>query len=302
MKHTLRFLLASIACVAGLSGAGAAQAAGTFDKVRESGRLVIGYDDDARPVSHNDASGKPAGYAIDVCRRVGEAVRADLKLATLDVAFVALPRGEAVQALEQGRVDLLCGVVPTLERRTRVDFSVPILLSGTSVVVSGNAPVRLVNALADKTVDGPRWRGSLDQAPQQVSLGVVGSTTLEKALHDALRARRIVANVVTVRDAAEGVQKLADGQVQAYFDDRSLLTNAVARRDRPSDFVVLDRLFRRDLVSLGVRRQDDDFRLSVDRALSRLYRAKDFPALYRTHLGTPTAATLDFFQLVALPD
>ncbi|ARN20251.1 amino acid ABC transporter substrate-binding protein [Piscinibacter gummiphilus] len=303
MEHALLLPKAVFAAIFGvLVMAGPAAAAGTLDKVREAGRLTIGYDDDARPVSYNEAPGKPAGYAIAVCNRVAEAVRTELKVPGLTVQFVALPRGEAFAALEQGRVDLLCGAVPTLERRAKVDFSVPILLSGTSVAVSSNAPVRLVQALNNRVVNEPNWRGSLNQAPQRVNLGVAGSTTLEKALRDGLQERRIVANVVTVKDAAEGVQKLADGQLHAYFDDRSLLTNAVGRRDRPGDFAVLDRLFRRDLVALGVRRQDDDFRLLVDRTLSRLYRSKEFPALYARDMGTPPAGALDFFQLVALPE
>ena len=57
---------------------GPAAAAGTLDKVREAGRLTIGYDDDARPLSYNEAPGKPAGYAIAVCNRVAEAVRTEL--------------------------------------------------------------------------------------------------------------------------------------------------------------------------------------------------------------------------------
>jgi len=303
MKHALLLPKAVLAAIFGaLVVTGPASAAGTLDKVREAGRLTIGYDNDARPVSYDESPGKPAGYAVAVCGRIADAVRDALKVPGLTVQFVALPRGDGFAALEQGRVDLLCGAVPTLERRAKVDFSVPILLSGTSVAVSSNAPVRLVQVLRDRAVDGPNWRGSLNQAPQRVNLGVAGSTTLEKALRDALQERRIVANVVTVKDSAEGLQKLADGQLHAYFDDRSLLTNAVGRRDKASDVVVLDRLFRRDLVALGVRRQDDDFRLLVDRTLSRLYRSKDFPALYAKDLGAPAAGALDFFQLVALPD
>jgi ABC-type amino acid transport substrate-binding protein len=61
-------------------------------------------------------------------------------------------------------------------------------------------------------------------------------------------------------------------------------------------------LFRRELVSLSVRRGDDDFRLLVDRTLSQLYRSKEFLSIYSRHFGAPDAGTLDFFQLVALPD
>jgi len=66
--------------------------------------------------------------------------------------------------------------------------------------------------------------------------------------------------------------------------------------------VVVDRLLRRDPIALAVRRNDDDFRLMVDRALSKLYRSQDLVSIYSKHYGAPTRGALDFYQAVALPD
>jgi polar amino acid transport system substrate-binding protein len=94
---------------------------------------------------------------------------------------------------------------------------------------------------------------------------------------------------------------LASRGADAFITDRALLLDAVASAGT-SDIVVLDLLFRRDIVALATRRNDDDFRLAVDRALSRLYRTPDMARIYTKHFGVPGAETADFFQLVALPD
>ena len=87
-----------------------------------------------------------------------------------------------------------------------------------------------------------------------------------------------------------------------FFSDRLLLLDAAARSKVSGDVVVLDRLFRRELVALAMRRDDDDFRLLVDRTLSQMYRTQDMVALYTRYFGAPKGAALDFFDLVALPD
>ena len=103
-----------------------ALAAGTIDKVKEGGKLTIGYTTDARPFSY-DEGGKPAGFAVDVCSKVAETIKVELKLPALAADFVAIKRADAFKAVEQGQVDLLCGAAPSLERRALVDFSIPVL-------------------------------------------------------------------------------------------------------------------------------------------------------------------------------
>jgi polar amino acid transport system substrate-binding protein len=282
--------------------AAAALAAGTLDKVKETGKLTIGYASDLRPFSFADASGKPSGYAIELCAKVADALKSELKLSALAVDYVALPRDGAIQALEQGKADLLCGATPTLERRALVDFSIPILLSGAGVAIRADAPARLVQALTGVESSSPVWRASTDQAPQRAVLAVVAGTTIEKALATRLKERRIVADIVAVKDTEAGMQALISGEAQAFFNDRALLLDAVAHSKKPADLIVLVRLFRRDLVALAMHRNDDDFRLLVDRALSRLYRTPELAAIYTRYFGAPNLAARDFFQLVTLPD
>ncbi len=55
-------------------------------------------------------------------------------------------------------------------------------------------------------------------------------------------------------------------------------------------------------LTLGLARGDDDFRLVVDRTLSRLFRSAEFRALYARWFGEPDESTLEFFRRSALPE
>lgn len=287
----------------GLVATGPTPARGTLDGVRESGTLTMGYLADAQPFSYTDAAGKAAGYAVALCTKIGDAVKSELKLPALSVNFVAVPLDQRFPALEQGRIDVLCGAEPTLERRALVDFSIPILLSGTGVVIRADAPARLEQVLSGREPPKqPIWRATQGQAPERHVVAVIGSTPLEKALSDRLKMSRIVVDVVSVNDNAAGIRMVLERRAAAFFSDHALLLDVTRRDPSANKLVVLDRLFRRAQVALAVRRNDDDFRLVVDRTLSRLMRSGEAGSNYANYFGAADRSTLDFFQLVALPD
>ena len=67
------------------------------------------------------------------------------------------------------------------------------------------------------------------------------------------------------------------------------------------DYVVLDRMLTHEAVGLPLARGDDDFRLVVDSALSRLFASTGFKDVYSKWVGSYDESTRTFFQWVALP-
>jgi ABC-type amino acid transport substrate-binding protein len=84
-------------------------------------------------------------------------------------------------------------------------------------------------------------------------------------------------------------------QVDVFFGERSLVLGALDAEER-ANLVVFDRLFTQESGALALARDDDDFRLLVDRALSKVYAASEFSALYTQWLGPFDASTRAFFQ------
>ena len=279
-----------------------ASAAGTLEKVKDSGKLTLGYRSDTRPFAFSD-SGKPAGFSVALCQKVADAVKAELKLPALAVDFVPLTATDRFEAVQQGRVDLSCGTdTPTLERREMVDFSLPIFFAGTGALLRKDADRRLRDAMEGRPEPAqPVWRAAPGVFSSNVVFAAVGGTTIEKSLIDGLRTRRITVTVARVPDYAAGVQMVLDRRAAALFGDRPVLLDA-AKRALADELMVLDRLFTREPLALALRRGDDAFRLLVDRSLSRLFRSPEIGPLYTTYFGAPDPGVLQFFQSVALPD
>ncbi len=294
-------LIGSLLCLAGVASA---LAAGTLDKVRDSGKITLGFRADTRPFAFTDDAGKPAGFSVALCQKIADAVKAELKLPALDVTFVPVKAADRFDRLEQGQIDLLCGTAtPTLERRAMVDFSIPIFNAGTGAVMRADTARRVRDAIAGRPdPTSPTWRGSPGALTENVVFATVGGTTIEKSLIEGLKARRIVVTVKPVADYATGLQMVIDRHAAALFGDRPVLLDAAKRSTSTDELFVVNRTLTREPLALAMRRGDDDFRLLVDRSLSRLFRSKDLAPLYTSYFGEPDPGTLEFFQSVALPD
>jgi ABC-type amino acid transport substrate-binding protein len=284
--------------------AGAAPAqAGTLDRVRQTGKLKLGYRIDARPFSYRDPSGHAVGFAVSLCAKVADDAKVELRLPTLAVEFVPLAMSEAEGALQQGRIDLLCGAVPTLARRREVSFSVPVFASGIGALLRTDAPTRLKDVLSGReTPSQPTWRASAARILETRVFSVVASSRAESALLNRLKELRLVVKVVPVKDYAAGIANVAKRRSDVFFADRAILLDAAAHSASARNLTVLDRFFTHETMALALQRGDEDFRLLVDRSLSRLLQSKEIVAIYATYFGKPDEDALTFFQLSALPE
>jgi polar amino acid transport system substrate-binding protein len=306
---TIRFPSIARALLATLSAALAlcvapAQAAGVLDKLRETPKLNLGYRADARPFSHADSGAPPAGFSVALCQRIAAAVKAELKLPGLQVQWVPVTAADRFEMLRQGRIDIDCGTdTPTLERRAVVDFSIPIFMAGVGAVMRADGDRRVRDILSGRAAAGqPLWRGNPGEFGAAVTFAVLGGTTIEKELLQALAQRRVKVATQSVASYDEGLQRVLDGQATALFGDRPVLLEAAQRGPGAGRLTVLDRVFARSTLALALPRGDTDWRLLVDRSLSRLYRSPDFGALFATSFGTLDGPMADFYKLVALPE
>ena len=275
---------------------GAALAAGTLDRVKQSGTITLGYRADARPFSYRDESGSPAGYSVALCGKIAEELKAK-------VIFVQVSVEDRFTALQQGKIDLLCDpATETLARRSAVAFSIPVLASGTGALVRRDAPARLKEVLAGRKVSGPIWRGSAYQILEKRVFTVVGGTTGERWVRERRDELGLNVGVTPVKDYTTGLQRVIERDSDELFGDRAILLDAAKRSPLAGDLAVVDRYFTRETVALALQRGDEDFRLFVDRALSQLFRSKDIGPLYETYFGKPDQSALNFFALTALPE
>lgn len=276
--------------------------AATLDRLQQSGKLELGYRADARPFSYKDESGNPAGYAVGLCQQVADKIKLDPRFSNLAVEWVAVTAEDELQAVRDGKIDLLCGAAETLTSRKDVDFSVPIFPGGIGALLRASAPAGLREVLSGRPPSGPLWRGNPAQLIEKQTLSVVSGTPSEKWLGDSLGKLQLAAKVVPVQSYEEGIQRVADGSSNVFFADRSILLDAARRTPSASDLTVLERQFTYAPIALALGRNDADFRLVVDRALSQLFGSQGFLDLYTKWFGEPHDSVDTFFKLSTLPE
>jgi ABC-type amino acid transport substrate-binding protein len=305
-----RHRVASTACLIALLAAplmiaqSSPAPAGTLDRIRAAGRIRFGYRTDTRPFAYRDESGQAAGYSVALCQRIAEAAKGEPGLAALTVEWVPVTAEERFRALLQGQIDVLCGAeTVTLTRRAQVSFSIPIFPGGIGALVRADAPARLREVLAGHgQTYHPVWRASAALVLQARAFSAINGTTSEKWLTQRIRDLQVIADVSPVTGYDAGIQGLLDRKSDAFFAERAVLLDAARRHPSARDLTVVDRLFTYEPLALAFGRSDEDFRLLVDRTLSRLYGSGDLGGLYVKWFGEPDESTLTFFRWNTLPE
>jgi ABC-type amino acid transport substrate-binding protein len=280
-----------------------APASGTLERIRSAGKLVLGYRSDARPLSYKDESGQAAGYSVTLCQQVADGVKSSLGLSGLAFEWVA---DASVLDVQRGNVDLLCGgTAVTLTDRAVVSFSIPIFPGGVSVLLRKDASAELTRALEERPPPyQPLWRGSSPQslqALQRRTVSVVGGTKEVELLTARMAALKINSVIAPVDSYAAGVAQVLDGSSDMFFGDRAQLLDLATHNAKAKDLKVLARHFTFEPLALALQRNDDDFRLAVDRALGAVYRNPEFGDIYAASFGPADAETIQFFRMFAAP-
>ena len=274
---------------AALLAAGPATAsppADTLAKVTETGQFIIGFREDARPFSYRDSEGNPAGYSVDLCRRVAALVKEASGRDTIDVQFVAVAADNRVAAVQSGEIDIMCGATTdTLERRAKVDFTQHIFITGAEMLVKTDSGIDDIGDLSGRNV------------------GVLKGTTTEIAVRDGLKAGMIDADVATFEQHEEGLAAVESGAIDAYFADRILLLGLGQQAKDPTTLQLSGRFYSYEPYALMLRRGDDGLRLAANTALANLYRTGQIWEIYRKHFGDaePSELLIAMFILGGVP-
>jgi putrescine:ornithine antiporter len=271
----------------------------TLVRVQQAGALKLGYYADAGPFSYQDETGKPAGYAVALCEEIAKDVKTELGISALDVEFVLVTGANRFEAVQQRKVDWLCGPsVETFARRQYVSFSIPIFPGGLGALIRADAAAQIRQVLSGHEPPyRPLWRGSIGLALQNRTFSAVAGTTTLKWLSGKLDEFKVSARIVPVDSHDEGVQRVLNRTSDVLFGERSILLDAKKRSPSAQDLVVLDRLFTYEPLAFALPRGDENLRLLVDRSLSKLSRSGETLKLYKRFFGEPDDNTLTFFRL-----
>ena len=215
LKNILVSLIAAAALVAGHAAAQALP--NTLGKIKAAKAINVAYSPESLPFSYKETDGQPAGYSIDLCKRIIAQIGRAVGEPNLKTNWLPGSVTERLQMVAGGRADLECAnTTQTQARLATVDFSNLIFLDGGGFIVRAGSPINAIPDLAGKKI------------------AVLKGTTTEKRLNEALKAKLVNATVVPIADANAGIAMLESGGVDAYAGDKIKLIGLAAISKDPA--------------------------------------------------------------------
>lgn len=239
-----------------------AQVTDTLEKIRKSQVINIGVREDNAPFA-SFSQGKASGYAIDICSKVVDLVRKELKLPDLRVQYVVVTAADRLTKVREGAADIECGTtVNTLSRAKEVDFSYAHFISSTRFMSRKAAGLDDYTTLANQPV------------------GIVKGTTAEKLFNQLHEEILKTMKLVVFARNQDALKALESGAIVAVAQGDILLEGMRMQSSRPDQYVISTKPLSIEPMALIVRKNDAAFKAIVDKTLANLYASGEIKPIY----------------------
>jgi len=263
MKTPARLVLAAALGAALVAPAAAQELTGTLKKIKETGTITVGHRDSSIPFSYYDDKQQVVGYAVDLCMRIVDAVKAELKMPNVQVKLNPVTSATRIPLMANGTIDLECGsTTNNLERQKQVAFTITHFVTANRYVAKKASGIKSLADLKGKTV-----------------VSTAGTTNIKWATA-ANTEQNLGMNIVAAKDHAEAFLMVDTGRAAAFFMDDILLYGLVANSKNPGDWVIGDEAYTVEPYGIMVRRDDPAFKKVVDAAMTNIYKSGDINAIY----------------------
>jgi len=280
---------AGIAALLFATSARAEDLYGTLKKIKDSGTIVIGHNEDSPPFASFDANGQPQGYSIDLCNRIADGVKTELKMDNLTVKYQAVNGQTRTPLLVNGTVDLVCATTTNnFSRQRQVDFLNTMFVTGNRLLVKKDSGIKEIEDLKGKVVSANQ------------------GTTNEKVLTELNQKLNLGITILPTKDQPQAWVALETGRTDAHMTDEVVEFGLINKAKDPSAYEVTGRLLSFDPYAIVVRRDDSAFRMVANHVLANLFRSGEIETIYKKWMdpiGMPLSNNLKvLFAMQAIPE
>jgi glutamate/aspartate transport system substrate-binding protein len=267
MRCVPKLMLTLAACVL-CAGPATAQDGGTLKKIKDGGAITLGVREGASPLSFLDDKKQYIGYSIDLCLKIVDAVKAQLKLPDLKVNMVPLSAEARIPQLLKGAIDLECGsTTNSLERQKQVAFVVTTFFTGTKLLVRTSSGIKSYKDLKGKSVI------------------VTPGTTNERAIKEYDVQDRLGMTFVPSKNDA--FPALESGRAAAFPMDDVLLYAMRANAKNPADYSVVGGFLTDEPYAIMLRKGDPEFKKLADNAIVAVFKSGEINKFYAKWFQSP---------------
>ena len=236
---------------------------GTLKKIKDSGTITIGHRDASIPFSYYDDKQQPVGYAMDLCHRIVDAVRGNLKMPKIDIKYQLVTSANRIPLMANGTIDLECGsTTNNLDRQKQVWFTITHFVTANRYVAKKSANLRTLEDLKGKTV-----------------VSTAGTTNI-KQITELNAQKNLGASILSANGHAESFLMVETGRAAAFVMDDILLYSLVATSKAPGDYAISADALSVEPYGIMVRKDDVAFKKVVDAAMVNTYKSGAINGIY----------------------
>ena len=236
---------------------------GTLKKIKETGVITLGHRDVSIPFSYFDDKQAAIGYALDLCGKIVDAVKAELKMPNLQVKLNPVTSATRIPLMANGTIDLECGsTTNNLERQKQVSFTITHFVTANRFVSKKAANLKTLNDLKGKTIVSTSGTTNIKQVTELNGQQTLGLT------------------ILPAKDHAEAFLMVDTGRAAAFFMDDILLFSLVATSKTPADWVISADALSVEPYGIMLRKDDPGFKKVVDGAMTNVYKSGEINKIY----------------------
>ena len=268
-RFTSACILLAIAAAFSLAGTAAAQE-GTLKKVKDTATITIGHRDASLPFSYYDDKQQPIGYAMDLCARIVDAVKAELKLPKLDVKYQLVTSANRIPLMANGTIDLECGsTTNNIPRQEQVWVTITHFVTANRWISKKASNIKTLQDLKGKTI-----------------VSTAGTTNIKQAT-EINAAQSLGMNIISANGHAEAFQMVETGRAVAFVMDDILLAGLAAQARAPNDYEISALGLSVEPYGIMLRKDDKAFKAVVDRAMANVYSSGQINAIWEKWFQKP---------------
>src|SRR6266852_8449010 len=102
--HRVDRIVLGVLAVAVAAAVSAQDLTGTLKKVKDTGSFTIGFRESSIPFSYLDDKQQPIGYAMDLCMKIVDAVKAELKMPKIEVKYQLVTSANRIPLMANGTI------------------------------------------------------------------------------------------------------------------------------------------------------------------------------------------------------
>src|SRR5207244_4358125 len=256
MKLLFSKLVLGVLTIGLAAGVCAQELTGTLKKIKDTGAITIGHRESSIPFSYLDDKQQPIGYAMDLCMKVVDAVKAELKMPNLKVNLQPVTSSNRIPLLQNGTIDMECGsTTNSVARQQQVAFGPTYFVINVSAAVKKNSGIKSMADLNGKTIS------------------TTSGTTAVPLLKQYEKTKNADIKEIYGKDHAESFLLLSQDRTAAFIMDDILLAGQIANAPNPQDYMILPESLRQEPYSMMLRKDDPQFKALVDKTVGGIMKS-----------------------------